>query len=255
MNLPVMIDLSEIAMGLRLSAEESSQLGEYILDKLAERYSQSWNDEVNRNLRSTRLDYLRAMSVERISSNTIDFNLNYSKDNPVPVMMELGYPPFNEKEGFSTSSKRKLSKGGGWYLTIPFRHATSESLAESGAFNSVLPREVLQLVKSSSTPLAQKILPPAYNSPGERAAISRMNMNVGAYTHKNPIYQGLVRKDISSTVKEKRSGYFTFRRVSDKSDPESWWHGGFVKKDLMGKAVRNMNIQQVVARAIDEYFR
>lgn len=113
MNLPVMIDLSEIAMGLRLSADESSHLGEYILDKLAERYSQSWNDEVNRNLRSTRLDYLRAMSVERISSNTIDFNLNYSKDNPVPVMMELGYPPLMKRKGFQLHLKENCPKGAG----------------------------------------------------------------------------------------------------------------------------------------------
>ena len=49
-------------------------------------------------------------------------------------------------------------------------------------------------------------------------------------------------------------GYFVFRRVSDKSDPMSWWNKGFEKHDFMGKALANMDIQTTVARAIDNFF-
>lgn len=252
--LPVYIDLSEVGASLALTADRMSALSSFVLDRLVQRYSEEWTNVVNKNLRSTRVDYLRAMSFDRISSTEAIFTLNYSKGNPVPLMLEVGHEPFDEKIGFSQSSKKKMKKGGGWYMTIPFRYASSEALAESGAFAGILPKQIERMAKQSTIPLRQTDLPIPFNGTNQRATIERMNKRVEEYKHKVSVYAGLIRKDISSTNKEKRGGYYVFRRVSDKSDPLSWWNKGFERHDFMGQALSNMNIQTTVAMAIDNFF-
>lgn len=252
--LPIYVDLSGVAEELSLSAERMDALSSFVLDRLVQRYSEEWTNLVNRELRSTRRDYLQAMSFDRVSSTEAVFTLNYSKGNPVPIMLEVGHEPFDEKVGFSQSPKRKMKKGGGWYVTVPFRFATSETLAESGAFSGILPRIIQNMAKKSGSPLRQSDLPSPHSSFNQRAIIDRMNKKVDEYKHKVSIYAGLVRKDISSTNQEKRGGYFTFRRVSDKSDPLSWWNKGFEKHDFMGRAITSMNIQATVNMAIDNFF-
>lgn len=252
--LPVYIDLSEVGASLQLTAERMSALSSFVLDRLVQRYSEEWTNGVTRELKATRQDYLRAMSFDRVSSTEAVFTLNYSKENPVPIMLEVGHEPFDEKVGFSQSPRKHTTKDGGWYVTVPFRHATSEALAESGAFAGILPKAIETMAKQSSTPLKQADLPNPFAASGQRAVIDRMNKRVEAYKHKVSIYAGLVRKDISSTTSERRGGYFTFRRVSDKSDPMSWWHKGFEKHDFMGRALSAMDLQTTVARAIDNFF-
>ena len=44
----------------------------------------------------------------------------------------------------------------------------------------------------------------------------------------------------------------TFRRVSDKSDPNSWFNGGIEGKKLMDRAIELSNISIVADMAIDE---
>ena len=46
------------------------------------------------------------------------------------------------------------------------------------------------------------------------------------YQRKHKKYDGLTRI-IKSYQKTNQSQYITFRRVSDNSDPNSWWHPGF----------------------------
>lgn len=71
--------------------------------------------------------------------------------------------------------------------------------------------------------------------------------------HKAPIYQGLTKVNIASTEKEKRSGYFTWRRVSENSDPNSWWNGGIVPYKLMDKALEQAKIDVVADKVIDQF--
>lgn len=77
-------------------------------------------------------------------------------------------------------------------------------------------------------------------------------MKVPEYTHKSAKYEGLVRVEASSSEKEKRGQYMTFRRVSDKSDPNSWFNGGIEGKKLMDRAIELSNISTVADMAIDE---
>lgn len=253
--IPIYVDLSEVLLELNLSVKRSEELASFVLDELSQRYAKEWESVVTKNLRKERADYIRAMSYDRISSTEAIFKLNSSPANPVPMMIEVGCSPFDQKIGFSKSPSRTEKKNGGWYVTIPFRFASSEALAEAGVFSNSLPKQIEELSKQNKgRPLLQRDLPKPYNTVNQRDIIDRMNVRVEAYKHKVSIYAGLVRKDISSTVNEKRGGYYTFRRVSDKSDPLSWWHPGFTARNFMQRALDNMNVQTTVAMAIDKFF-
>lgn len=251
---PIKIDISDLAIQMQLSVEKYNDLSVFILDRLTKRFSQLWESEVKNSLDSTRMDYLRAMSFERVSDGEAVFELKYSKDNPLPVMIEDGATPFDIKEGFKKSPKRKHKVDGGWYITVPFRHASSQVVVSTHSFSSTLPKEVESLAKASPTPLKRGQLPIQHQSPARRPEINRLGIKVPEYKHKSAKYEGLQRKNISSTANENRGGYFTFRRVSDKSDPNSWWHKGFDAHKFMEKAVNKMNVNSIVNKAIDDFF-
>lgn len=251
---PIRVDISDLAIQMQMTMESYEKLSGFILDRITKRFSQVWESEVKNSLDSTRMDYLRAMSFERVSDGEAVFELKYSKDNPLPVMIEEGATPFDMKEGFRNSSKRKQKVGGGWYLTVPFRHATSQVAIGTHSFASVMPKEIESLAKASSSPLKRSQLPINHQSPQRRQEFERLGIKVPGYKHKTAQYEGLQRKTISSTKNENRGGYFTFRRVSDKSDPNSWWHKGFDAHKFMDKAVNKMNIDSIVNKAIDDFF-
>ena len=92
-----------------------------------------------------------------------------------------------------------------------------------------------------------------YAQLGQRKPIQTAEGIIPAYTHKAPQYQGLVRIDIASTDKENRGGYFTFRRVSDKSDPLSWINPGFEPRKFMDRALDEAQVFEVADMAIDEF--
>lgn len=250
--LPIRIDLDEVVGEFSLSGEETNLLGAAIIDRVIEEYYQRWRDLVGKELRQSRAEYLKAMYVERTSPLEVVFGLS-ARESELALMVEEGASPFDEKPGFERSSKAKQKKNGmGWYLTVPFRHATSEAIAESGVFNSILPADVYNLAKNSQTPLKRQQLPLNQQTPGVRKAIDIPGLKVPEYTHKSAKYEGLVRVEASSSEKEKRGQYMTFRRVSDKSDSNSWFNGGIKGKKLMDRAIELSNISTVADMAIDE---
>lgn len=252
--LPITIDLNDVIQEFTLTEEQSSELGKRIIDAITTEYVHNWQDIINSELSSTRRDYMQAMYVDRVSDTEVVFGLTRSKENPLPMMLEEGSPPFDEKVGFSNSSKRKNKKNGGWYLTIPFRHATSSAVAESALFSSVLPKEVQAVTKKKNTPLRVADLPAKYQVKGVRAEIPGLTGNQGgSYTHKTPKYAGLVRLEVGVGNEKSRGTYFTFRRVSDKSAANSWIHPGFVSGDFMGKALTQSDISNVAGREIDRF--
>ena len=110
---------------------------------------------------------------------------------------------------------------------------------------------VLDFMKQGNT-LSSKNLPAQYDV----KEIHSLALNTGTvirYQHKAPIYEGMHRRDISSTDKEKRGGYFTFRRVSDKSDEQSWYHPGFEPHEFMERALSEAQIENIVGIAGQEW--
>ena len=113
-------------------------------------------------------------------------------------------------------------------------------------------QSVYDLAKNASKPLKRSDLPSEHQILGIRKEINIPGLKVPEYVHKAAKYEGLVRVKAESSEIEKRGNYFTFRRVSDTSDPNSWWNGGITAKHLMDRALEAAEIDKVASMAIDE---
>lgn len=253
--IPIHIDLSEVVEEFALTGDQAQELGAEIINRVVVEYTNKWENLVNKGLRQTRKLYKKAMYVDRISPTEVVFGLQPGDDG-LALSLEEGKPPFDEKIGFASSSKRKVKMGGGWYLTIPFRYSTPGAVAESDIFQGRLTKEIYNLSKQNQgRPLQKGQLPSVYQQLGKRKEIQTANVVIPEYVHKSPKYQGLVKLDISSTEKETRSGYFTFRRVSDKSETLSWIHPGFSAHKFMDKALDSVQVEVVADMAIDTFLK
>lgn len=248
------IDLSEVVEEFALTQQQGHDLATSLIDKITESAYRRWEDLVDKELHQTRGEYKRAMYVERTSPTEVVFGLT-DRQSKLPLAIEEGSDSFDMKESFERSSKKKMKRDGGWFLTVPFRHATPGAVATAGAFASVLPKDVYQIAKNNAgKPVQKSQLPTQHQALGVRQELlNKLGVKIPAYTHKAAKYEGVVRKDISSTSNEVRGGYFTFRRVSDKSDPTSWIHKGFKARDFMGRSISQNEISSVVDRTTDEF--
>lgn len=251
MILPINIDLGDLVEEFNLSGDQSVFLGSSIIDAVVSEYQLRWQNLISNSLHKTRNEYKRGVFIERESPLSVTFGLT-NRESSIPLMIEEGQPPFDEKEGFRNSPKRKIAQNGGWYIDIPFRHATPEAVADSGLFASIMSQQIYNAVQKTGR-LSFMDLSVKDSAIGERKAINRLGVNKPAYMHKAPIYQGLTKVNIASTQNEKRSGYFTWRRVSENSDPNSWWNGGIVPYKLMDKALEQAKIDVVADKVIDQF--
>ncbi len=236
--LQIGIDLSEVIQEFYLISDEVEGLKSRILDRITDEYMFQWENNINDSLDSTRNEYKKAMYVNRVDDSNTIIGLT-PRESQLALMMEEGVSPYDLKDGFSKSSKKKDKEGGGWYLTIPFRHATSEAVAEASFFSNQMPKQIEDIVKvkpmsgGKTTGLTLDELPAEYQK--------LLSNPTTGYEHKAPINQGLQRINMPSSDKEKRSGYLTFRRVSDNSDPDSWVHRGFSALKLMEKTMQQVD--------------
>jgi hypothetical protein len=250
---PIHLDISEVVDEFNLSEGQAEALGSEIIDRIVAEYSRKWEGLVNDNLKQLRKLYKSAMYINRDSSTTVEFGLAPGEDG-LALAIEEGKPPFDIKEGFKNSPKRKTTLGGGWYLTIPFRYATPTAVAESMSFQGKLPQEIFNIVKSNGgSRVRRSQLPEQFAQLGRRKALMTDKGVIPEYVHKSPKFEGLVRMDISSTKNENRGGYFTFRRVSNNSDVLSWIHPGFEARLFMDKALEASQIETVADMAIDNF--
>ena len=239
---PIYIDLSGTINEFLLSTEETKALSRYVLDSIGDEYMRVWERNIDLSLHKTKSEYRQAIFSDKPDDYSIIFGMT-PRQSKLGMMLEDGASDFDIKEGFKKSSKKKTKSNGGWYITVPFRHATSEAVAESAIFSSKMPERIEQLVKTNTSPLRLSQLPKEF----QELKVSRMG-----YTHKAAIYEGLHRRNIG-TGNEKRSGYYTFRRVSDVSEDNSWMHPGFKPLKLMEKAVSETRFDYVTDKAIDEF--
>lgn len=171
-----------------------------------------WQREAQNKLKTSRMDYLLGLSFNSIvyPLDSDGFVGAIQLDGKLPNMIERGFQPFDMKVGFSKSGRVTKTKGGGWYLTIPFRHSTPKS---NGSFGAPMPKSVYNVAK--------KLAPN-----GKMSVKGGNRTSWTGYTHKNNIYDGLQRI-VKSYQNSNQSQYYTFRRVSNKSDSRSWWHPGY----------------------------
>lgn len=248
----IQIDISDFVKKWNLQINLAILFEQSVLDTVAFEFRNELENQANESLRQTRQEYVRSIYTEKPDANTRIVGLRGWLANAV----EQGVEPFDEKSGFANSTKKKRKKNGGWYLTIPFRHASPTALAESSIFASRLPKDVYKVALSrlvtDSARLERGDLPKQYQQPAVRAEL--VNLASGtlfpAYTHQAPIYEGLKRNQEAN-----HSGYITFRNVSELSDPDSWIHSGIRAHNLTGKALDSMDIANVVASAKIDFYQ
>lgn len=250
--IPIKIDISDFVEQWNLTAQEEELFIENVLDEVSTRFTQEWHNTAGEVLKQTKKEYQESIYIEKIEgAGTVIVGLK----GWLPNAIEQGIEPFDMKEGFKNSSKRKFKKDGGWYLTIPFRFGTPGIVGESEIFSNIMPEEVYkaalsELRGSSKKQLSAKSLPAEFQVKGVRPEVK--NNTTGkifeAYQHKASIYEGMRRSN-----KEHHGHYMTFRRVSDRSDENAWIHTGIEPRNLMNKTLQNFNIGDII-RSVRQKF-
>lgn len=216
----VSVDLSSLGINDQLSPQIVDAVQSSLQVSLAI-IRDRWQTTVQNKLNSTRPLYLQGLSFDSIvyPYDNDSFSGAVQLQGKFPNMLETGFSAFDMKIGFSKSDKKIKKQNGGWYLTIPIRHSTPGSFM----YGQSMPKDVYGVAKK----LGNK---ESLSYPGAG------DVSWNGYQRKHKTYDGLTRI-IKSYQKATQSQYFTFRRVSDKSDPMSWWHPGFsgvkVAEELM----------------------
>ena len=247
---PIKIDISDFVKQWQLTAEESDMFVYSVLDEIGVRFADQWRNEAGKVLKQTKQQYQRAIYIQKPDPQTLIVGLA----GWLPNAVEQGLEPFDMKPGFRESNKKKYKKNGGWYVTVPFRFATSEALGESTVFANVMPGKVYEVAKTvlkdRQAVLSVTQLPDEFRIKGVRPEV--MNKQTGqvfkAYEHKDSIYEGM--KNMGG---QGHSQYMTFRRVSDLSDPLAWIHTGIRPANLLEKTLQNFPIASIVAQVKSDF--
>lgn len=252
--IPMNIDISGLLSQFSFSEKEVKDFSRLVLDMAANRYEKIWNDKIKNELNSTRSTYQESMKIIRPDDYSVIFELEGKGVGKLALMIEDGASAFDLKEGFKKSSKAKNPGQPNWYLTVPFRIATPEAIAESMAFSGRMTDPIYKIAKEKGK-VSFNDLPQENRELGVRAKINvpetvMPKYKQEAYTHKSPIFEG-----ITKGTKQYHGQYGTFRRVSDNSDKNSWIHKGFEKKDLMGRSLTELGgeIQEILNTARREF--
>jgi hypothetical protein len=236
----IKIDASELQENFNVDPIDVRNFVSNVVSELAVEYLRYWDKEASV-LKSSKSQYKNALYTNKID----DLNYEVGLIGWLPNAIEQGLEGFDEKEGFRKSSKIHESKDGGWYLTIPFRHAMAGALGESEIFSGVMPSEVYREAKKladTGKGLQVGNLPQEYQVPKIRPQVVTKSKVFEQYQHKSSIYAEMQRK-VDSTG---RGNYQTFRRVSDNSDDNSWIHTGIEARNFHDKALRSMDVPATV---------
>jgi hypothetical protein len=237
--LPISIDISATVNEFNFSEADTKSMSNLILDDIQFKFMDKWERIVDQNLKQTADSYKSGMDALRPDDFSVVFVLEGKGKSKLGLMIEQGASPWDIKESFETSPKAKKKKDGGWYLTVPFPIATAEAAATSSVFSGQMKKELQNIIQS--LPKGQSLnptnVPRELQNIGARPEIS----NYPKYEHKTFDFQGLKHNE-----KKGHGSYVMFRRVSDKSDPDSWIHKGFEPHNFMEKALEEINIPKIV---------
>ena len=171
-----------------------------------------------------------------------------SKKNPLARGMEAweyeGISSETNKEGYSINAGRLLRNEGGAKARLVHRGdvLTSEGVRTPEGDVIGLPTRRNPKTKSS-----------AVETMGRTGSHAFVEGRGGEYVehfyrHKTSIYEGM-RRMTMKYESARQQFYVTFRRVSEKSAPDSWWHNGLSKNDI--PAAIAPECQRIVKEHID----
>jgi len=187
-----------------------------LIPMCAERIKTEWQKLARQNLHSTASIYADALQVEHQTNQSI-----VTLKGDFPNALERGAPAFDMKPGFLGSSKAKRDAKGNTYFTVPMGLKAPGS-GNRGPSPPVIPWSVYKSVSRSPIGTTHK-LPLKYEDLGIRTRLSPDPQSWGHYTWKTSPFENIKK----TAGPGGRGAYMTFRRVSEKSDPNSWIHPGF----------------------------
>lgn len=261
LNIPIVIDTQDLASKFSLSKKQVEDVCDNVAKTLAARYATTLERAAQRALNQTRQRYIKNIRVVDTGRLQGTVMLDYSKDKLIK-MIEEGANPFDMKKGFLDSAKVKVGKNGGRYLTIPFRWATPGAVGEADVFSGSMPSEVYTAVRKmdQTIPVAGGgMRTPGLNVTTLSAPLQAVQMRkeiqdsrgkvlFKQYEHKTSIYQGITQQSDPATGQNR---YFSFRRVSEKSDPDAFIHSGIEQYNLIQKALSQFDQVAEVSAALD----
>ena len=262
MIVPISINLDDLQQ-FSLTREETEGIVDYTIKEITAKFAEQWEATAREELHQTRDRYISNLFVVDSGRMQGMVILDYSKD-PLIKGLEEGLSSFDEKIGFENSPKKKVTKSGGWYLTIPFKIGTPDAIGEGSGFSFNMSSEVYPIIQSKpvdsqgKATLTLKEIPASQAIPQTRAAINAIPTSKAfeAYTHKTSVNQGIV-KTVDSVTGQ--SSYNSFRRVSDKSDPNAFIHPGIPAKNLAELSLSKFEttldteLSKIVDAALDNF--
>ena len=245
MNPPITIDISNTLSAFSFNEADTKSFCNRFLDLFTDQYVETLNKLVNKESPSIANAYMAGFDTERKDDFTQIFILEGKGESKLALMVETGTSAYDMKLGFENSPKAKKKKNGGWFLTIPFTVATAEAIGASTVFSA---KQTAGLQKIARNLQPGQSLNPT-NVPKELQNISSREAlpNYAPYEHKTFDFQGL-----QHNTKPNHGGYTMFRRVSDKSDPNSWIHPGFEAHNYLEKTVEEMITSGGVTSVLDQ---
>jgi hypothetical protein len=211
--------------------------------ELAEMARGEWIRQAQTNLQGSAADYIAGIQPVEVRGNWAAVQLT----GWLPNQIENGMNPFDMKPGLLAGPHAKSGKNGARFNTIPFRHGTPGTggrnvgapMPTTGYTPKGKPRS---LVYTAARKLAASLETSTgktkwggrtgdFGGLGIRTARPVPGGRPGAYTWKASPYASMV-KVAKAYKKATQNQYVTFRRVSDNSDPTSWWHPGIRARRL-----------------------
>jgi len=234
------------------------------------RYISFWSKEVYSKLNECKNEIERVLDNHNDNYSFLQHNFEIEKIDITNDSSRAHYYKYNltveddssyiaagivtHNSGFAKSSKVKMSKKGNWYISIPFRWATTGAIGENEIFSGVLPPEIYAILKTkgNNEGIGFKDLAVEFLQKKTRAETSNnLGKTFDAYVHKSSIYEGIVRSLKTFPSGAQQSTYNSFRTVSALSDPSSWIHKGIKMHNLAQQAIDNTDDDTIVNNVVD----
>jgi hypothetical protein len=258
------VDIRDSMREFSIPKQSADIILENVIEEVRRVIFNNWVSEAKNGLHATREGYLNGL----LLGDSGKFTKSIILTGQLNLMIEQGANAFDMKEGFSRSpnikygkdrinSKGVVTKSGGWFLTIPFRHGTPGIVGENQAFSGIMPDLVYAIAKKNNgKPIRANQLSSPYSDKRTRATINQPTPlpSIPEYRHKHSIYEGIKRQSASyrNLAKGKYGKYVSFRRAGQNSDPLSWWHKGFQARNFHRTAITNSNVEVVMDNALDK---
>jgi hypothetical protein len=254
MIVPININSDDITSQFSATREDVENILDYIVKETTSRYADYWHHAASVGLHSTRRRYLNNLNVVDEGRLRGAVVLDYTKD-PLVKMIEEGASAFDMKVGFQRSKNVKFKEDGGWYLTIPFRIGVPGDVGEGGGIGTIMPESVHRAAKQLEPrkQLKNEDLDEKDRIINARPGVSSIpeSKTFLEYKHKASIFQGVMKNTDDVTG---QNTYFSFRRVSDNSDDNSWVYRGLVAYQFAEKAFNDFepNMQDFLTTTLDD---